>query len=73
MLGILSDWLCYENWRSDTLYIASLYGLKATQMNVQHSLISELILNEFELGYNTVKATKTFVILKMKVQLVIVQ
>ena len=36
----------------------SVSDLKAAQMNVQHSLIHELLLYEFEQGYNTVEATE---------------
>ena len=36
------------------------YDLKATQMNVQHSLIQEIMLYKFEEGHNAVKATKNF-------------
>ena len=36
----------------------SAYELKATQMNMQHSLIWKLMLYEFKLGYNTMEATK---------------
>ena len=32
--------------------------LKAAQMNMQHSLISELILDKFELGHNAMEVTK---------------
>ena len=35
-----------------------MYDLKATQMNMQCRLIQELMLYEFELGYNTVEANK---------------
>ena len=34
------------------------FDLKAAQMNMQRSLIQELILEEFERGYDTVEATK---------------
>ena len=36
----------------------SVSDLKATQINVYYSLILELMLNKFELGYNTTEATK---------------
>ena len=36
-----------------------IYNLKAAQMNVQHSLILELMLYEFEFQQNAVEATKT--------------
>ena len=36
----------------------SMCDLKAPQMNVQHSLIQELLLYEFKLGHNTAEATK---------------
>ena len=36
----------------------SMCDLKAALMNMHHSLIQELMLYEFELGNNTVEATK---------------
>ena len=36
----------------------SVSDLKATQMNVQHSLIQELLLYKFELGHKATEATK---------------
>ena len=47
--------------------------LKAPQMNVQHCLVQELVLYEFELGHNTKEANKTFVMQKEKEQLIKVQ
>ena len=44
--------------------IASLSDLKATQMNMQYSLIWELMLYEFELNYNAVEATKSICCVK---------
>ena len=38
--------------------IASLCGLKAAHLNVQHCLIQELMLYKFELGHNAAEATK---------------
>ena len=46
--------------------LQSKYNLKAIQMNMQRSLIQELILYEFKVGDNTVEATKTFVVQKVK-------
>ena len=40
------------------MFIASLCDLKAIQMNVQHSLIWELMLSEFALSHNATEATK---------------
>ena len=36
----------------------SVYDLKARQMDIQHSLIWEFILFEFELSYNAAEASK---------------
>ena len=38
--------------------VLSMCESKATQMNVQHSLIHELILYKFKLGYNSAEVTK---------------
>ena len=38
--------------------------LKTKQLNVQYSYIQELMLYEFELGYNTVEATKNICCVK---------
>ena len=46
--------------------------LKATQMYMQCSLIWEFMLYKFELGHNTIKATKTFVVWNVKAQLITV-
>ena len=42
----------------------TMWNLKAAQMNLQHSLIWEIILNEFELGHNTVEETKNICCVK---------
>ena len=42
----------------------SVYDLKVMLMNVQHSLIQELILHEFKLCYNTKEATKKICCMK---------
>ena len=47
--------------------------LKATLINMQHSLIQELILYEFKLGHNTIEATKIFLVQKVRVPLITVQ
>ena len=39
-------------------FLHSVCDLKATQMNVQHSLIQELRLFESELGHNAAEVTK---------------
>ena len=38
----------------------SVCDLKAAKINMQHSLISELILYKFKLGHNTTETTKNF-------------
>ena len=40
--------------------------LKGSQINVQHSLIQKLQLNEFELGHNTAETTKNIYCVKSK-------
>ncbi len=44
----------------------SMCDLKVTQMNMQHNLIQELMLYEFELDYITVEATKNICVLPDK-------
>ena len=44
--------------------------LEAAQMNVQHSLIQELMLYESEVANNSVEAMKIFVKWKVMVQLI---
>ena len=44
----------------------SVHDLKATQMNVQHSLIHEFMLYEFELSHNTMEATQNIYCMKGK-------
>ena len=39
-------------------FLHSVCDVKATQMNMQHNLIQELVLYEFELSHNTIKFTK---------------
>ena len=46
------------SWYTDVLYIASLCDLKATQMNMQCSLIQKLIVYKSELGHKAAEATK---------------
>ena len=46
--------------------------LKATEMNVQHNLIQELTLYQFELAIIQWKEPKTFVAQKVKAQLIMV-
>ena len=36
----------------------SIYDLKATQMNEQHSLIQKLMIYKFKLGYNAADSTR---------------
>ena len=46
-------------YHQDTWYIwYTLFNLEAAQMNVQHSLIQELILYKFKLSHNFAKTTK---------------
>ena len=46
------------------ILLQSMRDLKAAQMNVQNSLIQELIFYKFELGYNTMEATKDICFVK---------
>ena len=50
-----------------------MYDLKAAQMNVQCSLIWELMLYEFKLGNNGTEATKNICVWKVKAQLIAMQ
>ena len=38
--------------------LQSMYDLKSTQVNTQHSLIQQLILYEFKLGHNVIEVAK---------------
>ena len=40
--------------------------LKATQMNVQYTVIQEFMFHKFKLGHNTVKATENICCVKCK-------
>ena len=51
----------------------SVFDLKATQMNVQHSLIQKLILHGFKLGYNAWKQPKILVERKVKAEVIPLQ
>ena len=53
----------HGSWCAYILCIASLH-MKATQMNVQHSLDQELMVLEFELSHNITEATKTVCFVK---------
>ena len=56
-------------WEKNLFYIFNLF--EATQMNMQYSLIQELMFHEFELGHDTAKTTKKkFVMQKKKVKLI---
>ena len=43
-----------------------LFDLKATQMNMQHSRIQELVCYEFKLSHNVLEATKTISCVKQE-------
>ena len=47
-----------SNWCADMFCITSICDLKAVQVNIQCSLIWELMLYKFELNHNTAEATK---------------
>ena len=48
-------------------------NLKAAQKNVQHNLIWEVMLHEFKLGIIRWKQPKTFVMQKMKMELIFIE
>ena len=58
-------------WYTGTLYFSSFYDLKATQMNMQRSLVQEILLFEFKLGHNAADI-KIRVEWKVKVELITV-
>ena len=55
-------------WKADTIInfntIALLHDLKATQMNIQHSLIQEIMIYKFKLNHNATEATKNICCIK---------